>query len=289
MNPPPVNLGLPSPGQLRDYRIWDSYFTPSYSHPGADGSSGLIADIERALPAIRTAQFERLCFFPHVGVGTTTDPAYEKLVQSRPDIVLTAMARWPQMLLGMIQLNANNVAASLDALNRWLRDGPMIGVYFPGGGPAALSCSHPNFYPLVERIAELQGMIMQHTWFKTGGKQSAGESTPAELAQLAARYPEQHFICAHAGGEWEKGIRAIQAAPNVLAETSGFDATAGFIDMAVRELGADRIIFGSHLPSRSLGTELSKVLAADISVEDRRKILGANFRRLARARTALVE
>ena len=66
-----IQLGLPSAEQLKSYRIWDSYFTPAYSHPGADGSSALIADVERSLPAIRKGQFEKLCYFPHVGIGTT--------------------------------------------------------------------------------------------------------------------------------------------------------------------------------------------------------------------------
>jgi predicted TIM-barrel fold metal-dependent hydrolase len=272
--------GLPSAEQLKEYRIWDSYFTPAYSHPGSDGSSGLIADIERAMPAVRKGEFEKLCYFPHVGIGTTSDTAFEKLVRTRPDLTLKAIERWPNLLIGMIQLNANDVAASLDALNRWLRDGPMIGVYFRGGGVGSLTCTHPNFHPLIERIAELRGVIMQHTWFVTGGKQSPGSSTPSELAELAAKYPEQKFVCAHAGGEWQRGIRAVQSSPNILVETSGFDASAGFIEMAVRELGADRVVFGSHLPSRSLGTELSKIIAAEISEADKRLILGENFRKL---------
>jgi predicted TIM-barrel fold metal-dependent hydrolase len=180
----------------------------------------------------------------------------------------------------MIQLNANDVRASLDALDRWLRDGPMLGVYFPGSGPGALTCTHRNFTPLIERIAELKGVIMQHTWFKTGGKDGPGESTPSELAELARRFPQQKFMCAHAGGEWQRGIRAVRDSPNILVETSGFDATAGFIEMAVRELGANRIIFGSHLPSRSLGTELGKVIGAGISEQDKVLILGENFRSL---------
>ena len=61
---------------------------------------------------------------------------------------------------------------------------------------------------------------------------------------------------------------------------SGFDATAGFIEMAVRELGAERIVFGSHLPSRSLGTELGKIIGANISDSHRKLILGENFRNL---------
>jgi hypothetical protein len=238
MNPAAVQLGLPAPQRLKEYRIWDSYFTPSHSHPGRDGSSGLIADIERSLPAIKKGELERLCYFAHVGTGTTTDVEFEQLVRSRPDVVLKPLERWPSLLMGMIQLNANNVPASLDAINRWLLDGPMLGVYFPGGGPGALTCTHRNFNPLIERIAELKGVVMQHTWFKTGGKQGPGESTPSELAELAARFPDQNFLCAHAGGEWQRGIRAVRDSSNILVETSGFDATAGFIEMAVRELGA---------------------------------------------------
>ena len=50
--------------------------------------------------------------------------------------------------------------------------------------------------------------------------------------------------------------------------------------MALRELGANRIVFGSHLPSRSLGTELGKIVGAKMSERERRLILGENFRKL---------
>lgn len=282
MKPSTLRFGLPTNEQLRSYQIWDSYFTPSFANPGADGSSKLIADIERSMPAIETGCIEKLCYFAHVGLGTTSDAEYEKLVRTRPEVVLKPLERWPHLLLGMIQLNANDVAASLDALNRWLRDGPMLGVYFASGSPGSLPCTHRNLRPLVQRIIELRGVIMQHTWFKTGGKDGPNESTPAELAELAAIFPDQKFICAHAGGEWQRGIRAVRDSPNVLIETSGFDATAGFIEMAVRELGPERIIFGSHLPSRSLGTELGKVVGAEISEHDKRLILGENYRQLLR-------
>ena len=271
-----ISLGMPA----GEYEIWDSYFTPSHSHPGADGSSQLLADIERSLPAIEKGRFEKLCYFAHVGLGTTTDGELEKKLRENPELPLAPLTRWPKLLLGMIQLNANDVPASLAAIDRFIANGPMLGVYFPGGGPRAVCCTHPNYNPLVERIQETGGAIMQHAWFKTGGKQSPGESTPAELAELAKRFPKQKFLCAHAGGEWEKGIRAVREAENVLVETSGFDATLGFIEMAVRELGAKRIVFGSHLPSRSLGTELAKVTAANITEAEKRLILGENFRRL---------
>ena len=274
--------GLPAEPLLASYRIWDSYFTPAHSHPGPDGQSRLRADMVRALPAIRAAKMEKLCYFPHVGLGTTSDPALETLLQTKPQLITKPLEDFPEQLIGMIQVNAHDVRASLDAINRWLRDGPMLGVYFPGGGPGALACSHRNMNPLIERIADLQGVMMQHTWFNSLGKQSPGASTPAELAVVAKRFPQQKFLCAHAGGEWEQGIRAVRDQENILVETSGFDATAGFIEMAVRALGAERIVFGSHLPSRSLGTELGKVIAARITEKEKRLILGENYRRLLR-------
>src|SRR5690606_34917401 len=98
------------------YRIWDSYFTPAHSHPGRDGSSGQIADIERSLPAIEKGRIEKLCYFTHVGLGTTGDADLEKLLRSRPEVVLKPLEKWPDMLIGMIQLNPHDVPASLEAL-----------------------------------------------------------------------------------------------------------------------------------------------------------------------------
>ena len=269
-----TSFGLPSAEQLKSDRIWDSYFLPSYRD--------FEGDMKRSQRAIEIGNIEKLCYFAHVGIGTTTDAAFEKSRRETPDLISAPLKRWPEKLLGMIHLNANDVSASLDALNHWIRDGQMLGVYFAGGGPGSLPCTHKNFNPLIERIAELKAVIMQHTWHVTGGKTSPGHSIPSELAELAARFPEQQFICAHAGGEWEKGICAVRDSPNILVETSGFDATAGFIEMAMRELGPERIVFGSHLPSRSLGTELGKIVGANIPDEARKLILSGNFRRLLR-------
>ncbi|MCP4788218.1 MAG: amidohydrolase family protein [Fuerstiella sp.] len=271
----PRPFGLPPAEELQKYRIWDSYFLPLQSANGQRFTS----DVTRSRSAIEKSAMERLCVFLHVGLGTA-DPATEEKLIGNPDAVLALLRQWGDTLIPMMRLNPMDVGGSLDALSRWMRDGPMVGVYFASDAQASLPCNHRNFAPLVQKIDELGGVIMQHTWFKTGGKGSVGESTPSELAELAKRFPEIEFVCAHAGGEWEKGIRAIRAYPNILAETSGFDATAGFIDMAVREIGADRIVFGSHLPSRALGTELSKVLNADISDDARKRIFGANLRRL---------
>ncbi len=272
--PPPSWSPLPPADELARYEIWDSYLTQARG-------PGLMGSMQELMPLVERFALRKLCFFADVGLGTG-NAAVEKWARGQPEEIEAPLRRWPDLLLGFIQLNAHDVPGSLRALDRWLRDGPMKGVYFPGSAPAGLNCAHPNLEPLVARIAELGGAIMLHTWFKTNEEAGAHGSTPSDLAELAARFPDQTFICAHAGGNWELGLRAVRGSPNIVVETSGFDATAGFIEMAVRELGAERVLFGSHLPSRSLGTELGKVLFAQISEDDKKRILGANFRRLLR-------
>ena len=88
------------------------------------------------------------------------------------------------------------------------------------------------------------------------------------------------MICGHTGGEWEQGIRAVRSQPNVSIGIGGFDPTAGMIDMAVRELGANRIIYGSDIGGRSFASQLAKVRGADIPESARRRILRDNLRSL---------
>ena len=270
----PAAFALPSRERWQAYRIWDSYYLPrTPSQPGAM-LKGIAADVQELEPFA----IERLCAYLHVGLGTLVSkgasPAEDR------DQNLAVLERWGERVLGVIHLNANDVPASLAALDTWGKVARVIDVCFKSSQPGCLVCTHPNFDPLVERCHELGLMIMQHTWFKAAGKDDPGESTPAELAILARRHPEITFVSAHAGGDWERGIRAVRDCPNVWVETSGFSPTAGFIEMALRELGAERILFGGHFMSRSVGTEFGKIIGADISDDERRLIFGGNLRRL---------
>jgi predicted TIM-barrel fold metal-dependent hydrolase len=101
-----------------------------------------------------------------------------------------------------------------------------------------------------------------------------------DVVQLARRFPTVPMICGHTGGDWELGLRVIRPYPNILVEFAGSDPHSGMVEYAHRELGADRLVWGGHGPSRSYATEIGKVLDADISRTDRMKIFGGNLRRI---------
>jgi len=102
-----------------------------------------------------------------------------------------------------------------------------------------------------------------------------------DVVALARRFPNVRFICGHSGGDWELGVRVVRSHKNVLLEFAGSDPHSGSVDYAVKELSADRIVWGGHGPSRSYATELGKVLDADLARADRMKVFGGNFRQLA--------
>src|SRR5438270_902769 len=82
------------------------------------------------------------------------------------------------------------------------------------------------------RARSLKAVVFQHTWIKAGGN-PPGESSPTDLAALAARHPDAALICGHTGGQWELGIRAVRASPNISIDLGGFDPTAGVVEAAV--------------------------------------------------------
>jgi predicted TIM-barrel fold metal-dependent hydrolase len=133
---------------------------------------------------------------------------------------------------------------------------------------------------IIAKAAQHRAVIFQHTWFKQNGTQLAGESTPLDLVALARRHPDTHFICGHAGGQWELGIRAIRGESNISIELAGSDPTAGFTEMAIRELGPERVIFGSDVSGRSFASQLAKVTSARIPEATKRAIFKDNLARL---------
>src|SRR5437879_11238898 len=157
------------------------------------------------------------------------------------DRVMRAVRRFPERAYGSVYLSTSFLDFSLQEFDRCVRDGPMVGV---GELEADKRCNAPELDAIVERAVSMKAPILQHTWLKLDGNEP-GESTPYDLVELARRHPEANFICAHTGGDWERGIRVIRDTNNIFAETAGFDPTSGMVEMAVRELGPERVVYGS--------------------------------------------
>ncbi len=192
------------------------------------------------------------------------------------DRVMRAVRRFPDRAYGSVYLSPAYPDFSVEEFNRCVRDGPMVSI---GEVEADKPCSVPEMDRIVECAASMKMPVLQHTWLKIGGNEP-GESTPYDVVAIARRHPDVQFVCIHTGGDWERGIRIIRDTKNVSAEIAGSNPTSGFVEMAVRELGAERVIYGSDVGGRSFASQLGKVLGADVPDSAKELILGGNLRRL---------
>lgn len=250
------------------FRIWDNH-THLHAVPGDTPEKRM----EFLIRCADRLGIERLI----VSQGYSTDlhPSPE-LIREENDRVMRAVQRFPDRAYGSVYLSPSFPEFSLREFDRCVRDGPMISV---GELEIDRRCNVPEMDAIVERAVSMNTHVMQHTWLKLDGNEP-GESSPYDLVELARRHPNANFICVHTGGDWERGIRIIRDAKNVSAEIAGFDPTSGVLEMAVRELGPERVVYGSDVGGRSFASQLSKVLGADIPDSAKELVLGGNLRRM---------
>jgi predicted TIM-barrel fold metal-dependent hydrolase len=215
---------------------------------------------------------ERFVFF--MGFPWSQDPTPDDF-RKQNDQVMDALSHWHHRAFGFAYVNPKHEAESLQELERCVKDGPLVGIKLW----VAVRCSDKRLDSIIRQAAELKAVIYQHTWLKSGGN-FPGESTPLDLAELAGRHPDVQLILGHTGGNWELGIRAVRQHKNVFIDTAGSDPTAGLVEMAVRELGAERILYGSDCGGRSFASQIAKVTSADIPDAAKKQILAGNLRKL---------
>src|SRR5438270_6735438 len=253
---------------VRRFRIWDAH-THLHSAPGDTPE----ARMEVLIRCADRLGIERIILSQ--GYSADLHPTTDQLREEN-NRVMRAVRRYPERAYGSVYLSPAFLDFSLREFDRCVRDGPMVGV---GELEADMRCNAPELDRIVERAISMKAPILQHTWLKLDGN-LPGESSPYDLVELARRHPEANFICAHTGGDWERGIRIIRNSKNIRAEIAGFDPTAGVVEMAVRELGPERVVYGSDVGGRSFASQLAKVMGADIPDSAKELVLGGNLRRL---------
>lgn len=138
---------------------------------------------------------------------------------------------------------------------------------------------HPRAIDLIRYISSRNLPLLQHCADNSSGNQ-VGETAPADAAECAKQLPEATIILAHLTNIGLRGIEIIKDCPNIIIECSGGDPLSGFVRQAIDRLGVERVVFGSDVPCRNFGSQLSKVVNENVSKSEQRQILCDNARRI---------
>jgi predicted TIM-barrel fold metal-dependent hydrolase len=267
----PEFFGLPTREELAELRIWDLHYH------GTDVQERMMEYVER-LGVERVISLDI--------AGSVGDDLEDPEMADRHRQMLET---YRDRMAGIVRIDPSQVDATLERIDRWVREGPAIGIKYQGRNyQEPVNCAHPNNDPIIEAAAELGAVVYIHTWLKTGGDPRRvgggnfpGESSPIDVAELASRFPDVPLICGHSGGTWELAARAIRPHENVFFEYAGSPPWSGMVDYGVDWLGVDRLVWGGHGPSRSYSNEMSKVLDSDLDSSGKKKVFGENLRRIA--------
>ena len=188
------------------------------------------------------------------------------------DVIFKLMEAYPSEVLGFCFIEPRSEVLVLKELKRSLMERKMVGVKLH------IDCkaTDPLLDPIMELVTEMGVPLLQHAWDKVTGNYEF-ESTPADVANLAERYPDAKIIMAHLYGARFKGILDVAPFENVYVDVSGGNPEAGVLEYAVEVLGPERIIFGSDVPGRDFSVQLSKVTGADLTDREKKLILSENM------------
>ena len=173
--------------------------------------------------------------------------------------------RWPTKFIGFAKHDAQTEAGQIHGLLR--REVRQLGL-------RGLKLHGVPSQEMVETAAELGIPILYHP-----------PTVEASLAVVRA-YPKVSFILAHLGcfasQNWREHVRAIEAArqiPNLYLDTSSV-VFVDYLEQAVRELPAEKLIFGSDGPLVDARVELYRIRLLKLPPEKEALVLSGNIRRL---------
>lgn len=130
---------------------------------------------------------------------------------------------------------------------------------------------------MLDFASERKLFTIVHTWLDNDpyGNQDI-------FAGVAKDYPNINWLMGHSGGPYG-GFHAVEIAQeiqNIYLDITMSMCPAGQIEFFVKEVGSQRVIFGTDNPYIDPRPNVGRVGLAEISHEDRVNIFGANAKRV---------
>jgi uncharacterized protein len=198
---------------------------------------------------------------------------FQESLMPQPDNnrVEAAIHKHPKRFRGFVFVNPAH-PATLDEVERRLSAG------FCGIKLALLQYPVALDSPQVSALCEIANERRIPVFFHQG--LTSATSDPAVMLK---RFPKINFSIAHAGVQYfEQAVALAREYRNVWLDTSSYFVTPAKLRRLVREVGAQKLIFGSDVPvmARNSAEALDKIMALEIPERERAAILGENLQHI---------
>lgn len=209
--------------------------------------------------------------FPHDRVMTPPwDADYDQANMQVGEVV----KRYPDRVIGAARINPTFGTKHTQALiDKYVQEWHCKGLKLVAGYDYYRPNSMSIMGPLLDKAAEYNLTVLFHSG-------DAPRDLPSLQAKAAEAYPDVTFVLAHIGMHlylWE-AILACQEHPNIYVDMS--QAFPFDIKTFVREVGAERLTYGSDVPYQSPQVEQQKLRVIELSDEELTLVFRSNAARI---------
>ena len=233
--------------------------------------------IEQTLSHMEMAGIDQTCIMPNPQWTGAIFPSQDEMRFQAETLAEISMAYPGRFFPLLFVCPLLPVEFTLGLMKDYIVNGPLMGAKFH----VSLYSDHDRYEPIYHFLEEHDTPLLFHAWYKTVDRY-AFESSPLQIAEMAKRHPKLRILMAHLTGSKLRGIQDIKKYPNVWLDTSGSQPEEGYLQIALEELGADRVLYGSDYPIRSFATQLGRIESVDMSVDVREKVLYRNAQQFFR-------
>ena len=153
------------------------------------------------------------------------------------------------------------------------------------------SCRYfPNnraFWPAYKRCEEIGLPVISHSGTFFSGEVHYAQ--PKFFDEVLAAFPKLTLVLAHmGGGYWDQAVDLAKRYPNVSFDTSAaISGTIGHMNLAkgdevklIRQIGVERVMFGSDWPWFDPGRDIEFLKTLDLSDQEKDAIFAGNAARI---------
>lgn len=232
-----------------------------HNHLGRWTRHGMVDDINRFLRIMDAAGIDMAC----------VNCIFHSDARRGNDIVARFVDQRPDRFIPVAFVTPHYPEEALLELERCF---DQIGAKFLKIYPsyAQRSIDHEVWVPIFDWCNSRGLAIMSHADFSDGNQ-------PQGYRRLSDRFPDVKWVAAHAAGGTDRhwgAVEATRSCPNVYLESATDDSYYRRFERVVEVAGPDRVLFGSDMPLFDARQEVGKIATAEISTEDKQKILGLN-------------
>lgn len=230
-------------------------------------------EMKRIIGLLQWTGIDMACLMPVI-IGDNFEMSYSSPSETKylADILTEVMEDYPGKIFSLLMIDPNQDIDFLKGIiSEYVIHGKLNGVKLL----TDMNAADERLDPLADFLEKHDVPVLFHAWYKTVGLVKK-ESNPSEIACLAARHPSLRIVMAHLTGCRFRGVQDIKKHPNIFIDTSGSQPEDGYLEYALKELGTDRILFGSDYSGRDMAVQLGRIESLEMPAQDKDKILYKN-------------